>query len=146
MHMKQLFTILAIVIAGAAHAQKLEQGTVPTPVLNAFQQQFKDAAKAEWEKKAQGYTVEFEINKVDHKAWFDASGKITRHDQDIRKADLPAAIQQQLSSQFAGYTAKDPEKRDEGGKISYKVELKKQGDDRKVVFSPDGKVISNTAD
>lgn len=144
--MKNLIIALVLCLSGTAFAQDIPQSQVPAVVLNAFQQQFKNATDVEWEKKANHYVVEFEINNVDHKLKIDPTGKVLKHEQDIKQADLPAAVQKQLAAQFAGFKVKDPEKFEESGKVSYKVELKKAGEERKVIFSPDGTVLSNKRD
>lgn len=144
--MKKLLFVLGFgMITLAVSAQKIAATAVPAPVQKTFEQ-FKNASDVEWKKKADHYEVEFEINKVDHKARIDATGKLLRLDTDIKHTDLPAAVQKAISSQYAGYKIKDPEKIEEGGKLSYKVELKKEGGDKKVHFSPDGKVLSDKAD
>lgn len=145
--MKKLLFVLGFSIAAAAaSAQKVAQTAVPAPVVKTFEQQFKNPTDVEWEKKTNHYEVEFEINKINHKARIDATGKLLRLDTDIKHTELPEAIQKAISSQYAGYKIKDPEKIDEGGKISYSVELKKESGDKKVRFSPDGKVLSDKAD
>lgn len=131
----------------AATAQKVAQSEVPAPVLKTFQGQFKNTTDVKWKKKTNHYEVEFDINKVEHKARIDASGKLLRLDTDIKQADLPAGVQKSLNEHYAGYKVKDPEKIEEGGKITYKVELKKEGaENRKVHFSPDGTVVKSKVD
>lgn len=144
--MKYLIIAFVLCISGAAYAQDIAQNQVPAPVLNTFQQQYKNVTDAKWEKKPDHYVVKFKINKIDHKLKIDATGKIQRHEQDVKQAELPAAVQKQLTAQFAGFKVKDPEKFEEGGKVSYKVELKKDKDERKVIFGADGTVLSNKAD
>lgn len=142
--MKQLFIVLGLSIAVlATNAQDIPQSQVPAPVVNGFQQQFKNTTDVKWEKKKDHYEVKFEINKINHKAKIDAAGKIVKHDTDIKHTELPAAIQKTIAAQFAGYTIKDPEKVEEGGKVTYKVELKKDKDEKKLIFGTDGTVISN---
>ncbi len=145
--MKKLFFVLGFSIAVlAVKAQDIPQTQVPAPVLNTFQQQYKNTTNVKWEKKKESYEVKFEAGKTKHKLKIDASGKVIKHDEDIKHTDLPAAIQKQISAQFAGYKIKDPEKIEEGGKITYKVELKKDNDTKKVHFNTDGTVISNKKD
>ena len=62
------------------------------------------------------------------------------------KKDLPAAIQQQIASEFKAYKLDDADKIEMDGKIFYQVELDGATDDRKVLFSADGKVQENTVD
>ncbi|WP_276483916.1 PepSY-like domain-containing protein [Paraflavitalea pollutisoli] len=146
--MKKLLSAFGFLLCvSAATAQKLAQTAVPAPVVKTFETQFKSPAKVEWEKKTNHYEVKFEINKINHKAKIDGTGKLLRVDTDIKHTDLPAAVQKAITTQYAGYKIKDPEKFDEGGKITYKVELKKDGaEDQKVHFNPDGTVAKKKAD
>lgn len=131
----------------AVSAQKLAQSEVPAPTVKTFQGQFKNTTDVKWKKKTDHFEVEFDINKVEHKARIDAAGKLLRLDTDIKQADLPAPVQKAITAQYAGYKIKDPEKIEEGGKVSYKVELKKEGgEDKKVHFAPDGTVTKSKAD
>ncbi|MBO9657466.1 MAG: PepSY-like domain-containing protein [Chitinophagaceae bacterium] len=144
--MKNLIVGIILCISSAVYAQDIPSSQVPAAALNVFQQQFKSATDAKWEKKPDHYVVKFKMNKIDHKLKIDGAGKIQRHEQDVKQAELPAAVQKQLTAQFAGFKVKDPEKFDEGGKVSYKVELKKDKEERKVIFGADGAVLSNKKD
>lgn len=146
--MKKVISAVGFLLCFTAiNAQKLAQTAVPAPVVKTFEGQFKNTTDVKWEKKTNHYEVKFEINKIKQKARIDATGKLLRLDTDIKHTDLPAAVQKTISTQYAGYKIKDPEKFDEGGKITYKVELKKEGaEDQKVHFSPDGTVIKKKAD
>ena len=141
-----LVIFFAIGFALSVSAQTIPQSQVPSVVLNAFQGKFSNAAEVEWEAKGDLYKAEFEVNKRDHDVWIDKAGKITKHKEDFPKKDLPAAIQQQITSEFKAYKLDDADKIEMEGKIFYQVELEGAADDRKVLFSEDGKVQENTVD
>jgi uncharacterized membrane protein YkoI len=119
---------------------------VPSVVLNAFQGKFSNATDVEWESKNELYKAEFEVDKRGHDVWIDKTGKITKHKEDFPKKDLPQAVQQQLTNEFKAYKLDDADKIEMDGKIFYQVELDGTSDDRKVLFSADGKVQENTVD
>lgn len=145
--MKQMLFVIGLSIAVlATNAQDIPQAQVPAAVVTGFQQQFKNTSKVEWEKKKTNYEVKFEINKINHKAKIDPAGKILKHETDIKHTELPAAITKAIAAKYAGYTLKDPEKVEEGTKQYYKVELKKDKDEKKVHFNADGTVISDKVD
>ena len=129
-----------------ANAQVIPQSQVPPVVLKAFQEKFGNATEVKWETKAELYKAEFKENKRGHDVWIDKTGKITKTKEDFPKKDLPAAIQQQITSEFKAYKLDDADKIEMDGKVFYQVELDGTSDDRKVLFSADGKVQENTVD
>ena len=139
-----LFCIIGLTLN--AHAQVIPQSQVPPVVLKAFQEKFASATEVKWETKSELYKAEFKVNKRGHDVWIDKTGKITKTKEDFPKKDLPAAIQQQITSEFKAYKLDDADKIEMDGKVFYQVELDGTADDRKVLFSADGKVQENTVD
>ena len=139
-----LFCIMGLTLN--AHAQVIPQSQVPPVVLKAFQEKFASATEVKWETKSELYKAEFKVNKRGHDVWIDKTGKITKTKEDFPKKDLPAAIQQQITSEFKAYKLDDADKIEMDGKVFYQVELDGTADDRKVLFSADGKVQENTVD
>jgi hypothetical protein len=139
-----LFCIIGLTLN--AHAQVIPQNQVPHVVLKAFQEKFASATEVKWETKSELYKAEFKVNKRGHDVWIDKTGKITKTKEDFPKKDLPAAIQQQITSEFKAYKLDDADKIEMDGKVFYQVELDGTADDRKVLFSADGKVQENTVD
>jgi len=129
-----------------ANAQVIPQSQVPPVVLQAFQEKFASVTAVKWETKSDLYKAEFKEDKRSHDVWIDKTGKITKHKQDIPKKDLPAAIQQQITGEFKAYKLDDADKIETDGKVFYQVELDGTTDDRKVLFSADGKVQENAVD
>lgn len=138
----------SLLLAGAVAAQKLPQSQVPSVIVNNFQKAFPKAADVEWKKKDALYKVEFETgtNKTDHDVWYDATGKLVKHKEEIATSALPAAVQAKIAADFAGYTVKDAEKITEGTKETYKATLKKQPEKWEVVFDAQGNIVSKKAD
>lgn len=130
----------------AADAQDIAQSQVPSVVLNAFQGKFNNATDVEWETKGDLYKAEFEVGSRGHDVWIDKTGKITRHKEDFPKKELPQVIQQQLSTEFKSYKLDDADKIEMDGKVFYQLELDGTTEDRKVLFTADGKVQENTVD
>jgi uncharacterized membrane protein YkoI len=141
-----LVLFYAVGLTFNAGAQDIPQTEVPSVVLNAFQGKFSNATDVEWETKGELYKAEFEVNKRGHDVWIDKTGKITKHKEDFPKKDLPQAVQQQITNEFKAYKLDDADKIEMDGKIFYQVELDGASDDRKILFSADGKVQENTVD
>ena len=141
-----LVIFYAVGLTFSADAQEIPQSQVPSVILNAFQGKFANATDVEWETKGELYKAEFDVNKRGHDVWIDKTGKITKHKEDFPKKDLPQAVQQQITNEFKAYKLDDADKIEMDGKIFYQVELDGTSDDRKVLFSADGKVQENTVD
>ena len=144
--MKSWLILFCVGLTLNASAQVIPQSQVPPAVLNAFQAKFASITEVKWETKGELYKAEFKVDKRGHDVWIDKTGKITKHKEDFPKKDLPPAIQQQITSEFKGYKLDDADKIEMDGKIFYQVELDGASDDRKVLFSADGKVQENTVD
>lgn len=137
-----IFFALMIITTGTGFAQDIPQSEVPEAVIRSFNEKFPKASDVEWERKGELYEVDFDMGFfADHDAWFDASGKMTRHKEEIAKSDLPKAVTAAITSQFSEYRIDDVDKITENGKVSYKVELENGDSDRKVYFSEDGTFI-----
>lgn len=136
-----MLAILGAAISTATVAQDIPQSEVPSLVLNAFQSKYAKVTDLEWEKKGDLYKAEFEIGKRDHDVWIDANGQVTKHKEDFPKSELPAAIRQKIESEFKDFTIDDVDKIEEGGKVSYLVDLDGKTGDRDVFFNEDGTIL-----
>ncbi len=132
---------------GAGFAQNIPQSQVPSVVLNHFKQTFPKAYDVEWEIKNNQYCVEFETKpSKDHEVWYDNSGKLLKHKEEIAPRQLPAAIRSVIKSDFNGYRADDVKKITTGNTIQYSVELQSLKEELKVLFDEKGTVLKQQAD
>lgn len=136
----------AICLALGSCAQDIPQSSVPSVVVNAFNQQYSKATDIDWEMDGSNYKVEFEILFRDHDVWYDATGKVIRTKEDIGSTDLPSAVTAAITQSYGGYKIDDREKWTEGGVTTYMVELKTKGQERKVIFDAAGKVLTDVLD
>lgn len=127
-------------------AQDIPQREVPSVVLNAFLTGYPKASDVEWELQGKVYNVEFEIGNVDHEAWYDASGKLLKHKEEVRISELPMPVLDVVKKDFPDYKLDDADKVDEDGKTFYVIELDGSPNDRIIHVSPDGKVLENKID
>lgn len=143
--MKKLAVAMVLLSSGVIAAQDIPASQVPSLVTNSFKQQFADASDVEWEKEGENYKVEFDTGFFtdDHEAWYDKSGKLLRHEEEISGKELPEAVMATIKARYAGYKIDDVDKITENGKATYKVELDKyQSPDIDVVFDEGGQLIS----
>jgi hypothetical protein len=99
-----------------------------------------------WEKKKDLFKGGFKIGKTDHDVWLNSDGKVMKHRVEIKKDELPTAVQETIKKDFSNYKADDCEKTDENGVTTYKVELKNETDKKNVRFESNGKVIAKKND
>ena len=145
--MKKLSVILLFMSAGCvSFAQDIAQQNVPSVVVNAFQQKFPNQTAVEWELKKGLYEAEFEIKSLDHSVYIDSTGKIVKHKQEIPVSELPAAVTASIQKNFSGYKVDDVKKIEAGSKVTYKVDVEKGTEERKVTFGADGKIEENKLD
>jgi len=131
--------VLAVMILSQACAQKKE---APTKVKTAFEQKFPNAKKVSWDKEnATEWEAEFKMNGKKYSANFTSDGTWKETEYKIKKTEIPAAVKQTLSSQFAGYDIEKAEvsKKSEG--TVYELKLEKDDTDMEVAISSNGKVL-----
>lgn len=128
--------------------QKIPQSQVPSVIVNQFQQDFQGARDIEWKQRPGYYEVEFEIGRPDkdHEIWYDSTGKILYHKQEIAKGDLPAKVISMLNADFKRYRIRDVKKIDQAGKITYKMEAKSITEEWDLIIDAQGKILSKIAD
>jgi len=140
-----LFLLMTFSVA-VAFAQDLPAAQVPAPVTSALTKAYPNAEKTKWKLKDDVYHADFKIAKDKYDVWFDKTGKVTKRKYEISSKDLPAAIQATLTKEYSAYTVHDAEKTEAKGVSTYKVELKKAGEERKITFGEDGKVVEKKKD
>ncbi len=140
--------LLFTLFAGAVFGQKLHKSQVPSVILNGFHQQFPNARDVEWKLDQKIYKVEFEtgIRFYDHTVWYNESGKMIRHKEEIPKRQLPKAVQQAISREFKGYFASDVKRITEGKKVIYSMEMKRLSEEWKINVDSSGKILSKVYD
>ena len=101
----------------------------------------------EWEKEQDSYKVEFEINREDHEIWYTADGSISKMEKEIAENNLPQVIKSAINSNYPKYKIDSIEMMEENNSATYEVELERGWNDEKhVIFTSDGKVLSDIDD
>ncbi len=122
--MKNLIFIVALSLGvGFANAQKVKEADVPAAVKDGFKKQFPASKVEGWEKEGGNYEAEFDQNKVEASALFDASGKLLETEVEIKVSELPKAVTDYMNKNVPGKKIKEASKiTDAAGKISYEAE------------------------
>lgn len=141
--------LTALGFSPSVHAQKMLAEQVPAPVRSAFTKAHPYAIDVEWKIADTQYKVEFETGLffTDHEVWYDATGKIIRHEEEISSSDLPTAVTTAIGTEFPGYRIDDTERITMDGVVSYIVELKmKSYQEWKVAYDTTGKQLGKQSD
>lgn len=149
--MKSIFLTTALTIFSLTNkvvAQEMPQNQVPSVIVNNFQKQFPKAFDVEWELKGNLYQVEYEIGALgaDHESWYNQTGKLVQHKEEISKKDLPQKVLSSIDKSFSLYRIDDVKKITETNNVTYTLELKSFTEEWKVAYDNNGKLLSKIAD
>ncbi|HRO39969.1 MAG TPA: PepSY-like domain-containing protein [Flavobacteriales bacterium] len=142
------FAAVALLAGTALHAQKLTAAQLPAPVTTAFAKAFPKAMDIEWKQKGEQYKVEFETGlfRNDHEAWFDATGKLLRHEEEVSASDLPEAVKAAIAKDFPDFRTDDVKRIEAEGATTWIVELQNGPTEWKVAYDAAGKQLQKQAD
>jgi hypothetical protein len=146
--MKQLLLLICVLLLTqqANARQEVKPIQIPPEVAKSLEKKFPEASGIEWTQKKDKYKADFKVGKTKHEVWLDKTGTVSKHQYEIKKAELPKAIVDAITKEFSTYTTHDCERTDNEGVTTYKVELKSSAGKKKVNFSADGKVIPKNDD
>jgi uncharacterized membrane protein YkoI len=142
--MKKIMVLVALVLTiSLAHAQKLKETDLPAAVKDSFAKRFPQAKNVSWSKENDAeYEAEFKINGTEQSVNFDQAGKWLMTETEIKKSELPAAVQASIAKEFPGYKIEETEKTESAANGSfYEIEVEKGKVTYEVQISADGKVI-----
>lgn len=141
---KILFVSAAVLLSGAAMAQKLKSNDVPDAVRSSFSKKFPTAKDVQWSKENETeFEAEFKNASKEQSANFHVSGMWLVTETEIKTTQLPAAIQAAIKKEFAGFKIEEAEQVESSEKGSlYEVKLEKGEKTISVEFSPSGEILS----
>ena len=126
--MKRILGIFVIVLfTGSVFAQNISQSNVPAVVLNAFQINFPGAEDVKWKLEKGNYRVEYRVNSKIHHLSMDNKGQMLKHSQDLYASEIPKAVLETIRSKEAYFDLHDADRFEEGYKIVYEINFKKDG-------------------
>ena len=117
-----LFVLLSGMSAGCA--QSLKKGAVPQPVQAAFMKLYPAAKEVKWGKEKDKFEAEFDLNKTDQSALFDASGNLTESEVAIKISELPKGVAEYVEKNFKSKIKEAARITDAAGTITYEAEVK----------------------
>lgn len=143
-----IITAAVIVLAiNSASAQKVKETEVPKAVVSGFHSNFKDAQAKEWEKEGNNFEAEFDWNKVETSATFSADGKLMETEHEIKITELPKAVSDYVTKNYAGYKISEASKIEDATskKVSFEAEIQKGKEEMDLMFDADGNLLSKEA-
>jgi hypothetical protein len=140
---KTVFLVLAIaMVFTACEDDDIRNADIPSVVLNGFTEQFSNATGVEWEKKADLYEVEFEIEKIDYEAILSSDGTIVKYKYDVSYEALPEAVQASITADYDKTNIDEIELIQISEKSYYQVEFDAEPNDNKIIFEESGQVTT----
>jgi hypothetical protein len=140
---KTVFLVLAIaMVFTACEDDDIRNADIPSVVLNGFTEQFSNATGVEWEKKADLYEAEFEIQKVDYEAILSSDGTIVKYKYDVSYEALPEAVQASITADYDKANIDEIELIQISETSYYQVEFDAEPNDNKIIFEESGQVTT----
>lgn len=140
---KTVFLVLAIaMVFTACEDDDIRNADIPSVVLNGFTEQFSNATGVEWEKKADLYEAEFEIEKVDYEAILSSDGTIVKYKYDVSYEALPEAVQASITADYDKANIDEIELIQISETSYYQVEFDAEPNDNKIIFEESGQVTT----
>ncbi|MDJ0365864.1 PepSY-like domain-containing protein [Hymenobacter sp. H14-R3] len=134
----------ALLLAHAAHAQKIAATQVPAAAQATFKARFPAVKTIAWEKEGAAYEAAFRLNGKTMSAVITAAGAWQETETAMRLGELPAAVRATLARDYRAYTVTEAAtivKAD--GRTVYEAEVAKGGQKQDVLFTAAGKVLAD---
>ena len=159
--MKRNYLVLTLVVLLVGvlaclnvYADKDEHIKIPDKVMAAVNSKFPQADIEEVEMDVEGiscYEIEVEKGDVEFTLTVTPDGTIIEQEQEIDIKDLPEAIRNYIKTALSGAEIEEAKKETEyyeiilkkldKPKISYEIEMEKDGKEMEIEFSPDGTIL-----
>lgn len=144
--MKTIISLALCLTVSLASAQKIKEAEVPSAVKEAFAKKFPGAKAEKWEKENAEYEAEFDWEKTESSALFDATGTFKELEQEIKTSALPAGVSDYCKKNFAGWKMDEASKIEGAdGKVSYEAEMEKGEEHFDAFFDEKGNFLKKGA-
>jgi hypothetical protein len=123
--------------------QKVTEDKVPAAVSGSFKDKFSTAFAPKWSKEGDEYEVDFKIKKDKYSAKFNNEGKWLETEQEIKIAELPMAIQNNIKKAYPAFKIEEVNKMEtlKDGSV-YEAEVIKGKESWDLIYTMDGKLLS----
>ena len=133
----------ALLLASAAHAQKVPAAQVPAAAKATFQAKFPTVKAVAWEKEGTDFEAGFKLNGKTMSVVLTPTGTLQETETDITPTQLPAAVRATLARDYKAYkVAAAATIVKANGSTVYEAEVSKGGKKQDVLFTADGQVVA----
>lgn len=127
------------------YRKELKNSEIPTEIQTFIKNRYGklDVDRAEYNEE-NGKTIYYfngEINDKDHEFTFEGKTKLLLHKQDLRDNEIPDPVLSVAKTKYKHYEIRDADLREENGKSTYILRLRKSRENIYVIFNPNGDVI-----
>ena len=124
--MKKILAVIIIALmANFAVAQKMNAKDVPAMVTSAFAKMYPAIKEPKWVKEDADYEAEFDLNKNETSATFDANGNLKEVEVEIEVSALPQKVRDYVLKNYPDKKIKEASKiTDAKGMITHEAEMK----------------------
>ena len=139
--------VVAALCPAVSLAQQITASKVPATVKAGVRARFPGVKVTEWKLKGKDYEAEFNLNKIDIAAKFNATGEWLETETTIARHNVPLVIRDKFASQFAGYKVAETQSVHcgDGSGLIYEIHFENNKEIAKVQFAADGKVLERSA-
>jgi hypothetical protein len=138
-------TIMIIAFLGLSivqvNAQKMKESDIPSVVKAAFKKAYPSAREVKWSKEEELYEVEFENAKTEISVLLDLTGEVKEVETEIKKSELPAAVQESIKKDYSGYKIEEAARIVSDGITTYEAEVEKGEKSFDLIFNANGKLV-----
>ena len=131
-----IMSVLAISLFGCAQ-------NPPKNVADNFNKKFQNATKVKWDQEEKNeWEAEFKMNGDAMSASYDNSGKWLETEKELKKNQLPTAVQNAFNTQYAGYKLKEASAIEKPDFKGYELGIEKGKEELEILVSADGTISS----
>jgi hypothetical protein len=121
----------------------VKEKDVPSPVVTAFHKIFPAITDYDWSMEDGNYESEYEANKVESSATFDANGNLLETEKEMDVKNLQTVITDYIAKNYSGAEIKEAsEITDSNGVKTYEAEIKRKD----LLFDTSGKFLKEETD
>jgi hypothetical protein len=132
--------VAALLLTGAAYAQKVKAAQVPAEAVATFKKTFPTVKTVQWEKEGADFEAGFNLDKTEMSAVFTAAGVLKETETEMAVRQLPAPVQKALAANCKAFKITEAAKivAAATGLTTYEAEVAQGGKHRDVLFNADG--------
>ena len=121
-----------------AHSKDIKPTTIFEQRLS---KDFPKAKYIKWETAINVYEAEFEIDRIDHKAYYDKNANLIAYLYEISESALPAIVKNAAQAKYPNYEFEDIKKVIKQAGVQYIVEMEKKDKEVKAIFKENGTFV-----